>query len=178
MEVFEEYLLLDKFDKISLVGDMKNWTQFKIYIFTKTKTDLLKGLNSLNKLFLKHRNNKFEEFSVRLEEDTILLERSFLVSFQGKIFFKMLFNFLIDFWTMGDKNSIMMQGVSRNNISILYYFNDENIDLEIIFSVLNDSAQTYMLHFQGWKLPFTMTVSDSEDWNYDYFNRIEFVCKK
>lgn len=173
MEFFEEYLLLDKFDKISLVGDMKNWTQFKIYIFTKTKTDLLKGLNSLNKLLLKHGNNNFEEFSVRLEEDTITLERS-----QGKKFLKMLFNFLIDFWTMGDKNSSMMQEVSQNNISILYYFNDENVDLEIIFSLLNDFAQTYMFDFQGWKLPFTMTVSNSKDWNYDYFNRIEYVCKK
>ena len=56
----------------------------------------------------------------------------------------------------------MTWNVTRDKISILYYFNDENIDLEQMLSLLNNFAETYGLHTRGWKLPFTMTVSNSE----------------
>ena len=56
----------------------------------------------------------------------------------------------------------MTRDVTRDKISILYYFNDENIDLEKMLFLLNEFAKYYGLDSQGWKIPFTMAVSDSE----------------
>ena len=66
--------------------------------------------------------------------------------------------------------------VFQDKISILYYLSDENTDLKNILSLLNDFFRTYGFDTQGWKLPFTMQVSNSERWDYDYFKRIEFIC--
>ena len=62
----------------------------------------------------------------------------------------------------------------RDKICILYYFNDENIELEKMLLLLNKFTKTYGLNFQDWKLPFTMVESDPERWNYDYVKRLEF----
>ena len=72
----------------------------------------------------------------------------------------------------------MTRDVTRDKISMLYYFNDENIDLEKMLFLLNEFAKYYGLDSQGWKIPFTMAVSDSEHWNYDYFKRIGFIVRK
>ena len=50
------------------------------------------------------------------------------------------FNFLVDFWRNTDENSSMAWAVYANKISILYYFNDENINLEYILPLLNNFA--------------------------------------
>ena len=88
------------------------------------------------------------------------------------------FNFMVNFWTMVDENDSITWTVTEDKISILYDFNDENIDLENSFSLLNNFAFKYGLDVQSWKIPFTITVSNSKHWNYDYFKRIEFVCRK
>ena len=85
---------------------------------------------------------------------------------------------MINFWTTVDENGSMTWNVTQDKISILYYFTDENIDLQNILSVLNDFVRTYSIDTQGWKLPFTMQVLNSEHWNYDYFKRIEFIRRK
>ena len=79
----------------------------------------------------------------------------------------MLFIFLVNVWTKADKNGSMTWNITRDKISILYYFNDENIDLGKMLFLLNEFAKTYGLDSQGWKLPITMNVSDSEHWNCD-----------
>ena len=72
LEMFEEYCPLNDRDaQITLTGDFKDWTWFKIYVFTKKKINLQKELQSLSK----HDNN-YEEFSVFLEH-CFLPERSF-----------------------------------------------------------------------------------------------------
>ena len=63
-------------------------------------------------------------------------------------------------------------------MSILCYFNDENIDLEYILALLNSFAREYGLESRDWKLPFRMQKSNSESGNYDYFKRVEFIVKK
>ena len=88
------------------------------------------------------------------------------------------FNFMVNFWTTVDEKGSMTWTVTKDKISISYYLNDENINLENILFILNNFAFTYWLDAQGWKLSFTMTVSNSENWNYDYFKRIEFSCRK
>ena len=76
LEMFEEYCPLnDKDAQITLTGDFKDSTWFKIYIFTKKKIDLQKELQSLNNLLSKH-DSKYEEFSVCLEH-CFLPDRSF-----------------------------------------------------------------------------------------------------
>ena len=72
------------------------------------------------------------------------------------------FNFLVDFWRTIDKNGSMTQAVYANKISILYYFNNENINLEYILSVLNIFAREWNLGRFGWKLPFRMQKLDAE----------------
>ena len=37
MPIFEEYSPSDKDAKLTLAGDVKEWTWFKIYVFTKKK---------------------------------------------------------------------------------------------------------------------------------------------
>ena len=68
----------------------------------------------------------------------------------------MTFNFMMNFWHTVDKNWSMTWTVSNNKIAILYYFNEENIDLEKILSLFNEFAKTYGLWQLGWKLPFSM----------------------
>ena len=66
-----------------------------------------------------------------------------LVLFQGeKKSEEMSFNFVVNFWTTVDKNGSITWSVTRDKISILYYFNDEDINLENILSLLNTFART------------------------------------
>ena len=68
MEIFEEYCPQNKDAKVSLAGDMRDWSWFKILVFINQKTNLIKELKSLNNLLAKHVGNKYEEFSVCLNE--------------------------------------------------------------------------------------------------------------
>ena len=126
----------------------------------------------------KHVGNKYEESSVCLNDLYYPPEQSLGFISRGKKCEAMSFNFMVNFWTTVDENGSMTWNVTQDKVSILYYFNDENIDLQNILSLLNDFASTYGLDTQGWKLPFTMQVSNCKHWNYDYFKRIEFVSRK
>ena len=55
-----------------------------------------------------------------------------LVLFQEEKSFeaKISFNLLVNFWTTVDKNGSMTWTVTEYEISILYYFNNKNIDLK------------------------------------------------
>ena len=64
---------------------------------------------------------------------------------------------MVNVWATVDENSSRTRAVTEDKISILYYFNDENIDLENTLSILN-FAFTYGLDAQGRKHPFTMTA--------------------
>lgn len=90
----------------------------------------------------------------------------------------MAFNFLVKFWRPLEENGSMTLTISEDLISILYYFNDENIDLEDFFELLNSLTITCSLLQFGWKLLFRMRVSTFETWNHDYFKRIEFSVNK
>ena len=62
---------------------------------------------------------------------------------------KMSFNFLVNYWTTADENGSMTWNVTHDKISILHYFNDENIDLEQMLSLLNNSDESYGLQTRG-----------------------------
>ena len=172
MEVFEEYRPQDIDAKVSLAGDMRDWSWFKIFVFTQKKIDLIKDLESSDNILLKHGGISYEKFSVCLDESNYPPEldkshyppeQSFgFVSRKKKNLSSLSFNFLVNLWTTVDKNGSMTWTVTKNKISILYYFNDETTDLENILSLLNTFARTYGLDSQSWKLSFTMQVSNSE----------------
>ena len=84
----------------------------------------------------KHEGNRYEEFSVCLEELSILPEQSFGFVSRKKKSEAMPFNFMVNFWTTVDENGTMTWTVNEDKISTLYYFNDENMDLENILSLL------------------------------------------
>ena len=86
-------------------------------------------------------------------------------------------NLFVDFWCTINKNGSMVWSIFNNKISILYYFNDENIDLEYILGLLNTFAGEYGLKSHGRKLPFKIQKSNFESWNYDCYKRIEFIVK-
>ena len=88
------------------------------------------------------------------------------------------FDLLVAFWCTIDDNSSMTWRILNNEISILYYFNDENVNLKNMLTLLNYFAREYGLERQGQKLPLKMQKSNSKSWNYDYFKRVEFVFKK
>ena len=67
MLIFYEYFPSDKDAELTLAGDPKEWTWFKIYVFTKQIIDLEKELRTLNDLLSKHEGINYEEFSVCLE---------------------------------------------------------------------------------------------------------------
>ena len=68
MQVFEDYCSQDKDAKVSLAGDLRYWSWFKILVFTKKKINLIKEFESLNNILSKQEGNKYEEFSVCLDE--------------------------------------------------------------------------------------------------------------
>ena len=57
----------------------------------------------------------------------------------------MSFNLSVNVWTEVDENGSMIWNVTCDKISILYYFDDENIDLEKMLFVLHEFAKTYGL---------------------------------
>ena len=57
----------------------------------------------------------------------------------------MSFKFMVNFWTTVDENGSMTLTVTQEKISISYYFNDGNINLENILSLLSNFARTYEL---------------------------------
>ena len=92
MSTFDEYSPSDKDAELTLAGDLKESTQFKIYVFTK---NLEKELKTLNDLLLKHEGNNYEEFSVC--PDVVFYLKDLLVLFQEeKSEVKMSFNFLVN----------------------------------------------------------------------------------
>ena len=88
------------------------------------------------------------------------------------------FDFLFNFWRTIDENGSMAWTISDNHILILYYFNNENLDMQKNLDILNSYASSFGLAQRGWQLPFKMQVSYSETWNRDYFERIEFVVRR
>ena len=73
MEIFEENRPQNNDAKVSLSGGMRDWSWFKILVFTNKKINLKKELEIL----AKHEGNKYEEFSVCLEEFSIPPEKCF-----------------------------------------------------------------------------------------------------
>ena len=65
-EIFEEYHPQNKDGKVSLAGNMRDWSWFKIFVFINQKINLIKKLKSLNNLLAEHVGHKYEEFSICL----------------------------------------------------------------------------------------------------------------
>ena len=90
--------LLDEYgheqNKITVSGDMKEWSWFKIYLFSKDKIDLVEELNFLNSHLALHGLVGYEEFSTCI--DNSVLPKKPHVKKEGKKW-KMTFNLLVKF---------------------------------------------------------------------------------
>lgn len=82
------------------------------------------------------------------------------------------FNTICYFLKYCDKHGNLTWSKTSQKLAFLYYFNDENQDLEQTF------ADVFNLKEKGWKLSFVMEPSKEEPWNYDYGERVEFVVHK
>ena len=67
----------------------------------------------------------------------IILLNNPSVLFQGKKTEAIFFNYMVNFWTTVDENGSMIWNVTQEKISILYYFNDKNIDLQNILFLIS-----------------------------------------
>ena len=64
-------------------------------------------------------------------------------------------------------------------IFIEFYFNDENIDVEVMSYILNKTIrETHRLLNQGWKPNFCMVCSKPEEWIEDFTKKVKFVLTK
>lgn len=80
IRIFEEYFPSSDEDSKTTLAGYADW--FKIYVFTKKSIDVLKELQILNGLLLKHCDNKYKEFLVIVEND--LPERSLVFTTKKK----------------------------------------------------------------------------------------------
>ena len=55
------------------------------------------------------------------------------------------FDYLFNFWRTIDENGSMTWTISDNHISKLYYFNDENLDLQKKLDILNTYESSFAL---------------------------------
>ena len=104
----------------------------RIYVWTKDEINLVQELNILNSLLVKHRAEGYRVFKVCI--DHLLLPEKAFIFFCVKRKKKMNTEWDIFIKTQRsvDKNGSMTWRVYPNKLSILYYFNDENFDLEKI----------------------------------------------
>ena len=63
-ELFHDYG--QRQEKLTLPGDVKQLTWFKIYLFSKNTTDLFEMLKFLNSLLIRHTLFGYEEFSASI----------------------------------------------------------------------------------------------------------------
>ena len=112
---------------------MRDWSWFKIFVFTQKKIDLIKDLESSDNILLKHGGISYEKFSVCLDESNYPPEldkshyppeQSFgFVSRKKKNLSSLSFNFLVNLWTTVDKNGSMTWTVTKNNPVLFQWWN-------------------------------------------------------
>ena len=76
------------------------------------------------------------------------------------------YNFLVSTWRSTNENGSMTWRAHSNKLSVLLYFDDENIDLDELLKHFHYNPREFNLPSAGWKLSFKMQKSDVERWNY------------
>ena len=84
MDIFEEYHLQNKDAKVSLVGDIRDWSWFKILVFTNKKINLIKEIEILSNLLARHQGSENEEFPICLDEFSCHLNNLLVLSQEKK----------------------------------------------------------------------------------------------
>ena len=64
-ELFDEYG--HRQNKITLSGGIKEWSWFRVYLFSEYKIDLVEELKILNSLLARHGLLEYEEFSASID---------------------------------------------------------------------------------------------------------------
>ena len=74
-ELFDEYG--HRQNKTTLSGGMKEWSWFRVYLFSEYKIDLVEELKILNSFLVRHGSLEYEEFSASI--DNFVLPEKLLV---------------------------------------------------------------------------------------------------
>ena len=83
-----------------------------------------------------------------------------------------------EFYVKFDVFGSMMLQIFPPKIVILLYFNDKNVDIEMMYEWLNHQARRIILASLVWKVPFRLIYSTPESWITDFYKKIEFVLEK
>ena len=107
--------------KTPLDGDVKQWTWFKICLFSKNKIDLVEELKLLNSVLTYHALFRYEEFSTSIDTSILTWKtnRVLVKKKIRKIKIKMAFNLLVIFWRTINESSSMAWRISEDFISVL-----------------------------------------------------------
>ena len=88
------------------------------------------------------------------------------------------FQLCYDFWFEFDILGLMTWDISNNEIKIVFYYNDENVDVEIMPYRLNKTVGNRpALLPRGWRPNFKMVISKFEPWITDFYKKIIFVMR-
>ena len=80
------------------------------------------------------------------------------------------FHLCYDFWFELDILGLMTWDIQPNQITIIFYHNDENVHVEIMRYRLNKTVKnTPALLRNGWQPNFRMVCSKPKPWITDYF---------
>ena len=89
------------------------------------------------------------------------------------------FDLCYNFWRKFDIIGSMTWDIVLDKIVIEFYFNDENMAVEIMPYILNKTIrETPRLLANGWKPNFRMFCSNLEEWIEDFHKKVKFVFKK
>ena len=89
------------------------------------------------------------------------------------------FDLCYNFWRQFDILGSMTWDIRHNKITINFYVNDENVDIEVMSYMLSETVrETPRLLENGWQPNFKMTISSPEPWITDYYKKVVFVFKK
>ena len=73
----------------------------------------------------------------------------------------------------------MSWDISDNEIKIIFYYNDEHVNVDFLSYSLNKTVDTTPALLQrGWQPNFRLVISKPEPWITDYFKIVKFVMRK
>ena len=89
------------------------------------------------------------------------------------------FQLCYDFWFEFDLLGLMTWDILDNQIKTAFYYNDENVDIEIMPYRLNKTvAAMPALLRRDWHPNFEIVISKPEPWITDFYRKVKFVMRK
>ena len=88
------------------------------------------------------------------------------------------FELCYEFFMKLDCLGSCMWSIQPRKTVVLFYLNNENIDIKLMKGWLTFGAEISGLTSADWKLYFKLICSKPEEWINDCYKKVEFVLKK